>query len=142
MLKLKFIYICNKIEICNTISIFINTLNISLSSAQTLVDVDSSLVDEACVIQKFSAKISILLLVQYQATLALVWNGNIINILAWENFLYPFKTLDDFLKELFLLSELALLLVEPLEVEDENDLKELILESSLNAWLGRLNDGS
>ena len=141
MLKLKFIYICNKIEICNTISIFINTLNISLSSAQTLVDVDSSLVDEACVIQKFSAKISILLLVQYQATLALVWNGNIINILAWENFLYPFKTLDDFLKELFLLSELALLLVEPLEVEDENDLKELILESSLNAWLGRLNDG-
>lgn len=45
----------------------------------------------------------------------------------------PFKTVDAFLKELLFLSELALLLVEPREVVEANDLKELILESSLNA---------
>ena len=44
------------------------------------------------------------------------------------------------MKELLFFSWLALLLVlETLEVEDPNDLKELILESSLNAWLGLLN---
>ena len=47
--------------------------------------------------------------------------------------------MDAFLKELLFLSELALLLVEPREVVEANDLKELILESSLNAWLGLLN---
>ena len=44
------------------------------------------------------------------------------------------------MKELLFFSWLALLLVlETLEVEEPNDLKELILESSLNAWLGLLN---
>ena len=48
--------------------------------------------------------------------------------------------MEDFLKELLFFSWLALLLVlETLEVEEPNDLKELILESSLNAWLGLLN---
>jgi len=47
---------------------------------------------------------------------------------------------EDFLKELLFFSWLALLLVlETLEVEEPNDLKELILESSLNAWLGLLS---
>ena len=55
---------------------------------------------------------------------------------------YPFRTVEDFLKELLFLSEFALLLVEPREVIEANDLKELILESSLNAWLGLLNDWS
>ncbi len=54
-------------------------------------------------------------------------------------FSYPFRTVDAFLKELLFLSELALLLVESREVVEANDLKELILESSLNAWLGLLN---
>jgi len=40
---------------------------------------------------------------------------------------------EDFLKELLFLSDVALLLVEPREVVEANDLKELILESSLNA---------
>ena len=47
--------------------------------------------------------------------------------------LYPFSTVDDFLNELLLLSELALLLVEAREFVEAKDLKELILESSLNA---------
>ena len=47
--------------------------------------------------------------------------------------LYPFRTVDDFLNELLLLSELALLLVEAREFVEAKDLKELILESSLNA---------
>ena len=55
--------------------------------------------------------------------------------------LYPFSTVDDFLNELLLLSELALLLVEAREFVEAKDLKELILESSLNAWLGLLKDG-
>ena len=46
---------------------------------------------------------------------------------------YPFRTVEDFLKELLFLSDVALLLVEPREVVEGNDLKELILESSLNA---------
>jgi len=46
---------------------------------------------------------------------------------------------EDFLKELLFLSDVALLLVEPREVVEANDLKELILESSLNAWLGLLS---
>ena len=41
--------------------------------------------------------------------------------------------MDDFLNELLLLSELALLLVEAREFVEAKDLKELILESSLNA---------
>jgi len=46
----------------------------------------------------------------------------------------PVRAVEDFLKELLFFSWLALLLVlETLEVEDPNDLKELILESSLNA---------
>ena len=60
----------------------------------------------------------------------------------YNHHLYPFSTVDDFLNELLLLSELALLLVEPREFVEAKDLNELIFESSLNAWLGLLKDGT